>query len=688
MCAQIAITEVGPIMSSRSVLKGAVAVSVILLQACGGGSGGGADVVTPSNTSSEVFADVALSEGNGSLPVSNGSVVESQPAMEQAAALVVEPVSQVSQTIASFDTATDRVSNWTYINGNEYPGAKGGLTQVVSDKNGTNSARLSYDLGCSTTVVGVKTAEACGRYVGMTINLAQPVDVAAVDAPFLSFSFKDPQSMVDPFVRVIDGTGQTLQYKVYGRSVEYPVGGVWQKLQFPLSKPKTYYGGANDGVLHSPIRGLFIGVGSFTLQVPAGYIEIDDVAILKTPSRSFKLSSSAAVGVASKFPTYVGRLAATTYTSMPSSLDKAKAVGINIIRRDMLWSKVEKNGVFDFTEYDGIAANIATRGMSVVWILRGGHLDHGGVVPVTDADRAAFAKFAAAAATNYKGRNVSAYEIWNEPNGVQFWPNQDPLDYAKLLNLAAAAIKKIDATVKVVTGGTAGIDFNYTARLAGAVTPAAIDAVGFHPYALKSSPETLAYGVAPLGNLLMASAVNKPLWNTEWGISSFGDIDAAVYGNGFAAAARNRQAVLVARTILTQLAVDVPFITIHSLVDYGSNATNRENNFGLLTNDGSDKPGIFAMRMLAAAQSGRSFKGALSDVPPGLHVVKWESGTDRVFVIWADDAASGSFKISIPSSAATVKRWDGLGLMNNLVSGYYEVALSEGDGPIVTRIPK
>ena len=682
MRVKVAVTEVGPIMSSRNVFKGAVAASVILLQACGGGAAGPSNVASPSGTSPDLMADVALPESNGA------ATPDSSPEIVHPAAIAVEPVSQVYQTIANFDTATDRVANWTYINGNEYPGAKGSLTQVVSDKNGTNAARLSYDLGCSTTVVGVKTAAACGRYVGMLINLAQPVDVALVDTPFLSFSFKDPQSMVDPFVRVIDGTGQTLQYKLYGRSLEYPTGGVWQKIQFPLAKPKTYYGGANDGVLHSPIKGVFIGVGNFALQVPASHVEIDDVAILRTPSHSFKLNPLAPVGVASKFPTYVGRMAATTYTSMPTSLDKAKAVGINIIRRDMLWSKVEKNGLYDFTEYDAIAANIGARGMSVIWILRGGHPDHGGATPATDADRAAFAKFAAAAAVNYKGRNVAAYEIWNEPNGVQFWPNQDPLDYAKLLNLAASAIKNVDNTVKVVTGGTAGIDFNYTAKLAGAMTSATIDAVSFHPYALKTAPESLAYGVAPLANLLTANAVNKPLWNTEWGISSYGDIDAAVYGNGYAAAARSRQAVLVARTILTQLAVDVPFITIHSLVDYGTDSTNRESNFGLLANDGSDKPGIVAMRMLAAAQSGRSFKGALSDVPPGLHVVKWESAVDRVFVIWADDPATGSFKISIPSNATTVKRWDGVGLMNNVVSGYYELALSESDGPIIARVLK
>ena len=35
-----------------------------------------------------------------------------------------------------------------------------------------------------------------------------------------------------------------------------------------------------------------------------------------------------------------------------------------------------------------------------------------------------------------------------------------------------------------------------------------------------------------------------------------------------------------------------------------------------------------------------------------------------------------------------IKPWDGVGLMNNVVSGYYELALSELDGPIIARVLK
>ena len=81
-----------------------------------------------------------------------------------------------------------------------------------------------------------------------------------------------------------------------------------------------------------------------------------------------------------------------------------------------------------------------------------------------------------------------------------------------------------------------------------------------------------------LANLLTANAVNKASLEHKWGgILNLRRYKMLRYRMDYAAAARNGQAtVLVARTILTQLAVDVPFITIHSLVDYGTDSTNRE----------------------------------------------------------------------------------------------------------------
>ncbi|MFN4266233.1 MAG: cellulase family glycosylhydrolase [Aquabacterium sp.] len=682
----------------------AVWVVSLLVQGCGGGAGG---PEAPTPVGNEVANGlIAQPEGvtsttTGSTPITGGANTTSgstttdtstttAPTVESSAAVTFSPTlwtKPVAQTIANFNTLTDKVSNWSYINGNEFPGASGSLAEAVSDQDGTPAARLSYDLGCGATAVTLKTSAACGKYVGMSLRLPTPLDISAADSPVLTFSFRNPQAAVNPFVRVIDGSGQTLQFKAAGRSIQAPGGQTWQKIYVPVGRSTTFFGGANDGVLRAPIKGIFIGVGDFTLQQPPGWIDVDNIEVLKSPTFAFELKTAAPVSHLSAYPTYVGRLAVTTHTSMGLAHDKAKAAGIQIVRRDLLWGSVEVNGRYDFTEANRIASALAAKGMSVLWILRGGHPNYGGGTPATDASRDAFARFAAATAANFRGKNVFGYEIWNEPNGVQFWPNKDPLDYARLLNKTGAAIRTADVGAKVISGGTAGLDTNYSIQLAGATNPSAIDAFAVHPYS-KATPESLAFGMAPLASIVNSQGLNKPIWNTEWGFSSYGDFDAAVYGDGYSAKARARQAVLVLRKVLTQLALDVPFIAIHSLVDYGSDPIHRETNFGLLANDGSDKPAMSAIRTLYSAQSGRAFKGALADVPPGLHVVKWESESDSVYAVWTENVNVENYKVRIPATANSLKRWDGTSPVSTLNGGYYELALAERDGPLWVRIPK
>jgi hypothetical protein len=181
--------------------------------------------------------------------------------------------------------------------------------------------------------------------------------------------------------------------------------------------------------------------------------------------------------------------------------------------------------------------------------------------------------------------------------------------------------------------------------------------------------------------------LNKPIWVTEWGYSSYGDFDASVYGNGFATAARNRQAILVLRKVLSQMAMNIPFMTIYSLTDYGSNPVDREANFGVLSQDASDKPAIVGLRSLYAAQNGRIFKGYLTDVPPGLHAVRWDGSSSKAFAIWADQDAQGSIEVKIPANAVAITRWDGSTVTTSSVGSLRVLTLKESDGPIMVTLP-
>ena len=102
-----------------------------------------------------------------------------------------------------------------------------------------------------------------------------------------------------------------------------------------------------------------------------------------------------------------------------------------------------------------------------------------------------FANFARTAARRYAPMGVHTWEIWNEPNLAMFWsPKADPVAYATLLRGAYPAIKSVDRTATVVTGGLAptsdnGKDVAPISFLAAIYFHGAkgnFDAVGMHPY--------------------------------------------------------------------------------------------------------------------------------------------------------------------------------------------------------------
>ena len=69
--------------------------------------------------------------------------------------------------------------------------------------------------------------------------------------------------------------------------------------------------------------------------------------------------------------------------------------------------------------------------------------DHG-QLPRSDSARAAFARFASAAARHFRGQGV-IWEIWNEPNIEQFWkPEPDAQAYALLALETARAVRAAD----------------------------------------------------------------------------------------------------------------------------------------------------------------------------------------------------------------------------------------------------
>ncbi len=586
--------------------------------------------------------------------------------------------------LENFDSTPGRVARWSFSNGAEFAGAKGALHETKGRAG--KGAQLSYDLGCGNNRWTPSAERPCGRYVAMQMDFHPPLKVAEFDKPTIAFDVRNLQATVAPALRVMDSTGQTLQFRLNARPIENVDGQDWQYVQTPVGASTLFFGGANDGVLHPPIKALSILAGDIAIPAPLGSIEIDNLVYLKSPDSVYELQANAALSAQSFAPTYVGRLGvALSRSTSNDALDKAVQVGLTVMRIDLHWSAVESNHKFNFSAYDAIAQALAKRKASVLWILCYGHNEHGGTVPLSDADQAAFAEYARQTAAHFKGRNVVGYEIWNEPNWQPFWPKPDPIAYANLLGLTVKAIRSADPSAKIVTGGVAETDYKYLIKMMATGKAAGVNAIGLHPYR-KTGFETFTTQVGTLNQLIQAQGLSVPFWNTESGYSSYGDVELAQYGDGHDPRALRRQAILVLRMVLTQLAMNSPMSVIYSMVDRGDNPREREDNFGFLRPDGTDKPSMVGMRSLYAAQQGRVFKGFLPHVPPGLHVLRWDGASDKVFALWADAAQGTQVRVNLPAKPLKVLRWDGSAVPLSSTGSNSHFALQEADGPVFVTL--
>jgi hypothetical protein len=213
-----------------------------------------------------------------------------------------------------------------------------------------------------------------------------------------------------------------------------------------------------------------------------------------------------------------------------------------------------------------------------------------------------FAEFAGMVATRYAGK-IGAYEIWNEPNGYQFWsPTPNAAQYTAILKAAYPVIKAADPNAVVVaaglgaviTYGTLTIDpVTYLQQMYAAGAAGYFDALSYHPYLytkLFSTPSPYPSApinqVAALHNLMVANGDgNKKIWATEYGEPAgiVSEASQASYIGDFLRAWRNLDYAGPA--------------FIHTIRDYPSSSPNTST-FGVFRQDWSAKPAVALIKTI------------------------------------------------------------------------------------------
>lgn len=296
-----------------------------------------------------------------------------------------------------------------------------------------------------------------------------------------------------------------------------------------------------------------------------------------------------------------------------SQLRGMKAAGINAVRFDANWRWTQPTGptTFYWTLLDREVRLARAAGMTVDLIIDD--------CPAWDAIPNAvgrtspqpksvqpYATFAAEVAKRYAPRGVKLFEIWNEPNDSKYWqPVANAAVYTKLLIAAYKAIKKVDRSAFIISGGLAPVPRGH-----GSYSPIGFlramyahgakghfDALGNHPYSYPLLPNKYSASswwsqmsrTRPSLRSVMAAHHDsgKRIWITEYGAPSAGPHGLGQKGQ----AAELSQAIRDSRTTSW-----IGAIFLYSWQDRGRNPRHNGDWFGVLTFGGHKKAAYWAVK--------------------------------------------------------------------------------------------
>lgn len=228
-----------------------------------------------------------------------------------------------------------------------------------------------------------------------------------------------------------------------------------------------------------------------------------------------------------------------TQADVDKTMDAIRATNVRSVRLLIPWAGVEATqGQLDWSTVDKTVNSAAARQLAVVGVVNSSPMwavaPGGQYLSGRPASPDTYGDFVAKVASRYQGK-IAALEIWNEPNGIQFYtPAPDPAGYVDLLKASYAKIKAVDPSI-VVLGGSLGsiLDYpgstisppNFLTQMYAAGAKGYFDALAFHPYHYSTKfGDGVQWEGTPLQQLMaMRNTMvangdgDRKIWSTEYG---------------------------------------------------------------------------------------------------------------------------------------------------------------------------
>ena len=353
--------------------------------------------------------------------------------------------------------------------------------------------------------------------------------------------------------------------------------------------------------------------------------------------------------------------------AQPGELEMLAQGGFRWVRVDLPWAETEKQpGVYDFSAHDRLLANLDRFHLHALLILcYTNPLYDGGKPTCSDAGRQAFAQWAVAAVTHFKGRGV-IWEIWNEPDGEWFWkpkPNAD--DYSKLALTVTTALHAAAPQETVVGPALSiGLPWPWPPRLQFLDTVAGSGVLNFwpaitiHPY-LQTGPETYGSVYAKCRETIakhLADGQKIDLLCGESGYTTtWPGIDDVTQGK------------YLARLFLFDVMSGVPLTIWYDWHDDGTNPTDGEEHYGTVRYDYhagaatvyDPKPAYNAAQTYSRELTAYMYKERLKTESKDDFVLSFMKDSDQCLVAWTTASTPHEVKIAAQDGMYELTSYDG-----------------------------
>ena len=414
----------------------------------------------------------------------------------------------------------------------------------------------------------------------------------------------------------------------------------------------------------------------------------------------------------------------------------ARDAGVQWTREELPWALIEPNqGIFQ-TLYDSSLKTTADQGFGIIGMLlttpewaRDGACSSSFWCPPANVND--YAQFAGWMAERYDGDGIddapgspriTAWEIWNEPNDIQLWPNiggggdARKRRYGDLLVAAYRAIKTADPTATVLTGGVYIYDgtndgFAFLNGAGGVFqqVPAArqaFDVFAIHPYIPTDRPDsttifriiTVEGRIQNTRNWLTRDIgrPSVPIWITEIGWCT----PPGACGDSAAQVSEARQADYLIRSMVIAQQNGVQHTSWFQFEDAFNNPSQSFATAAIVRDyDGSSypaKPAYTAYRTLTEQLAAMTLAGTGPlhthvfdpnhlDVPNdgGTYDYRYTCGTDAVDVLWRPtDSIQAPFPVIAGKQITLIQR-DGARQPLLPVGGKVTLPISES--PLLLR---